>query len=573
MLSSISDPAVSAVLSDARAGRLSLFPSPDDWRDGWIYFLLVDRFHNPDKPPAHRPYKAAFSEFQGGTFRGVTEKLPYLKDLGVGALWLSPVLKNRPDDTHSYHGYGVQNFLEIEPRLASDPEHAEDELRELIAEAHKLGISVILDIVLHHAGDVFSYVADGKDFGELDWSEDVQPIRWRDGGVLPEELQRGDFWTRRGIAESAECGFHPNGDFSSLKAFDLDFTDADGRKPVWDILIQAHQYWIARLDIDGFRIDTLKFLSPQFAREFGRATKEFARSVGKDNFFVFGEVYDTEETIAAFVGRDPSDKNSPHGIDSVLDYPLFDVLPKLAKALPDAAPSSIAGVFEKRAEFLKDILKGHGSRGEYFVTFLDNHDQDSRFGNTGRAKRPDQIALGLALLFTLQGIPCVYYGTEQGLSGHKTRASMDDSHVREALWGKRGGFSPDTAIYWAIQGLSALRREHPALRCGEQFFRPVSGDGVHFGVSELPGGVLAYSRIVERDEVLVTANPSLTDTFTGEVVIDWTLSANGAVWRVLWSNLGDAPAPGVVAERMADCPVRVLPLTLRPGEVQILAPK
>jgi len=435
MPSSICDPTVQAALDQAR--QTQLFPS-GDWRDCWIYFLLIDRFNNPEKPPRHRPYDGEFLGFQGGTFRGVQDKLPYLKEMGVGAIWLSPVLQSIPSDMHSYHGYGVQNFLEIEPRLASQPERAEDELRELIAEAHKLGIYVILDIVLHHAGNVFSYVVDGKEKHELDWQEQVQEIRWRDGGILPEELQRDEFWTRRGAADSTSHGFHPNGDFSSLKAFDADI-DADGTKPIWDILIKAHEYLIAKFDIDGFRVDTLKFISPEFAHAFGAVIQEFAGRVGKDNFFLFGEIYDSEETISQFIGRGSGGGKDVFGINSALDYPLFFVLPKVAKALPDAVPADVAAVFEKRAAVEKKPLARHGEASEYFVTFLDNHDQDRRFDGPA--------ALALALLFTLQGIPCVYYGTEQGLKGHKTKTQMDDSRVREALWGKPKAFDTGSALY------------------------------------------------------------------------------------------------------------------------------
>ena len=130
MLLSIHDPAVQKALNSACHKGGTLFPSPDDWRDTWIYFVMLDRFSNPDRPPRHQPYDAVFNGFQGGTFQGVQQRLPYLKKLGVRALWLSPVLKNAPFEEQSYHGYGIQNFLEIEPRLASNPERAAEELQE-----------------------------------------------------------------------------------------------------------------------------------------------------------------------------------------------------------------------------------------------------------------------------------------------------------------------------------------------------------------------------------------------------------------------------------------------------------
>lgn len=322
----------------------------------------------------------------------------------------------------------------------------------------------------------------------------------------------------------------------------------------------------------GFRIDTLKYLTPAFAHEFGGAIRTFAKSVGKNNFFMFGEIYDSEETISEFTGRGPADGKEVFGIDAALDYRLFYVLPKVAKGLPGAVPADIAEVYQTRADTESKNLAGHGALGEYFVTFLDNHDQDQRFGSTGKVRRPDQVALGLALLFTLQGIPCVYYGTEQGLRGHKTKTNMDDSRVREALWGKRNAFDTGAGLYQTIAALSALRHDHPALRCGGQFFHPLSGDGEIFDLSRTPGGVLAYSRILEHDEVLTAANTSLLQEFSGEVVIDWDRSSAGTKWRVLWSNQEDAAAPGEVTEKATEPKRRVLPVTLRPGEVQIPGP-
>src|SRR5205807_10243727 len=88
------------------------FPSPQDWRDFPIYFLMVDRFNNPSRPPRHAPFDdPGFFDFQGGKLSGIREQLPYLKRLGAGALWLSPVLKNVPWEGGTYHGYGIHDFL------------------------------------------------------------------------------------------------------------------------------------------------------------------------------------------------------------------------------------------------------------------------------------------------------------------------------------------------------------------------------------------------------------------------------------------------------------------------------
>ena len=148
---------------------------------------LVDRFNNPAAPPRFS-WDGAHGAFQGGTLNGIREQLDYLQQLGVGALWLSPVMKNCQFE-ESYHGYGIQDFVAIDPRLASDPEEArrnpalvEAELRALVDAAHERGIYVILDIVLNHVGDVFEYAFDdGAGSGLAPWRDDPPyAIRWRD---------------------------------------------------------------------------------------------------------------------------------------------------------------------------------------------------------------------------------------------------------------------------------------------------------------------------------------------------------------------------------------------------------
>ena len=139
----------------------SPFPSPGDWRDRWIYFLLLDRFNNPAQAPQGPEWNRRFDFRHGGTFKGVQAQLGYLEQLGARAIWLSPVLKNaKPDTAFNYHGYGIQDFLNLDERFASDGTQstAEGELVELIDEAHARGMFVVLDIVLNHTARVFDYV-------------------------------------------------------------------------------------------------------------------------------------------------------------------------------------------------------------------------------------------------------------------------------------------------------------------------------------------------------------------------------------------------------------------------------
>jgi glycosidase len=577
------------------------FPSPEDWRDLWIYFLLVDRFDNPAAPPLLLPYDGEHGTFQGGTFEGVRQRLPYLKGLGVGAIWLSPVLKNCQYRDDTYHGYGLQDFLAVEPRFTrdpaasrADPSVADQELRALVDEAHAQGIYVILDIVLHHAGDVFDY--DG--FGSTAPLQDAPyPIHWRDAsgapaypdiaavtglapdaGVWPVELQHNAYFTRRG--EGGESG----GDFVQLKECATGFTvtsDLGDARPVQNILIRAYQYVMAKFDVDGYRIDTLKYVDPAFARDFGNAMREFALTIGKRNFFTFGEIYDDDEKIAQFIGRNAVLEGQPIGVDAALDFPLFFELPSVAKGF--APPSGLASLYAHRADVQKGLLTSHGEAAGYFVTFLDNHDQHQRFYfDDGAGRYDDQLTLAVGCLFSLLGIPCLYYGTEQGLHGRGDA----DSAVREALWGKPGAFDATHPFYVAIQRLSRVRAEQPPLRYGRLYFRPVSGDGKTFGISSTPSGVVAFSRLLGYLELVVVANTDAGQPWKGEVLVDAVLNAEGAAYEVLFSNKASPAAPGAVVAHARGAvsvvgadgstspgPVRALPVTLGPSEVQILGRK
>lgn len=592
------------------------FPSPQDWRDQWIYFLLLDRFNNPQAPPEHAPWDGEVGVVQGGAFNGVKEKLDYLKGLGVGALWLSPVLKNCQYNLYSYHGYGIMDFLQIDPRFASNPEEAqenprlaEDELRSLINEAHARGIYVIFDIVLNHCGDIFAYLLeDGILASEACWNDNCYTILWRDengnprpewtapppnppadAAVWPVELRRNDMFRRKGRGGEAA------GDFASLKEMVTDLTAMDAengfRYPVRDILVRAHQRLIAKFDIDGFRIDTLKYIEPDFAKGFGNAVREFALSIGKKNFFTFGEVYDNEDQIARFIGRNASDSSDLVGVDAALDFPLFYKLPGVMKG--QIPPTEVVSMYQYRRRAEHGILSSHGEASNYFVTFLDNHDQYNRFHyvDPGDPTRyDDQLALGIACLFSLQGVPCLYYGTEQGL--HGSGGTLEA--VREALWGKGpNAFDPTHPFYRAIQRIASVRNREPALRYGRQYFRPLSGDGVHFGVSGYQGGVLAYSRILNDQEVLVVANTNASARWSGEVIVDLALSSTNATFQILFSNMELDPAksrsitaPGHAVDKAAGSvqiyeedgavttgPARTVLVTLQPMEVQILKKK
>jgi glycosidase len=559
------------------------FPSPADWRDHWIYFLLIDRFNHPIAAPR---FPEPCGLYQGGTFAGVQQRLPYLKELGAGAIWLSPVLMNPGWFEDYWGGYGTFDFLRIEPRFCSDPAAAaqdpaiaEAEFRGLVDEAHAQGMYVILDIVLNHVGDLFNYEGmqdalpwrnegeysvywrDGSGAARGSWTriEDVEALP-RDAGVWPKELQHNDYFRRKGTFDASPD--LTRGDFSSFKELVTEYLDTEhGTFPVRDLLIRAYQYLIARFDLDGFRIDTLQYVEPDFARVFGNAMREYALSIGKKNFFTFGEVWqeNDEDEIASFVGRDTSKDGELVGVDAAIDFPLWKRLVQVVKGF--MPPAELALHFDSRRKTLKYVVSSHGEASGYYVTFLDNHDLNERFHN---AQYPSQTRVALACLMTLQGIPCIYYGTEQELDGRGDRRE----YVREALWGRPDAFSTNRELYKTIRELSALRRKEPALRFGRQYFRACSGNGDDFGYSPYRGGVLAYSRILNDRELLVVANTDTQQPASVHVVIDHSLDAEGTKdWHVLFPAAQQSAAP---RRSTLHGELRAVQVTLGPMETQVL---
>jgi hypothetical protein len=289
-------------------------------------------------------------------------------------------------------------------------------------------------------------------------------------------------------------------------------------------------------------------------------------------------VGDAEQEIARFIGRTTTDGTDMVGVDAALDYPLYFDLKPVIKGL--APPSELVSMYALRKQLEENVLSSHGDATRYFVTFLDNHDVKERIRYVDPAnptRYDDQVTLGIACLFSLPGIPCLYYGTEQGLHGVGS-----DAAVREALWGGPG-FGQNAKYYQHISQVAAIRRETPALRYGRFYFRPISGDGQQFGVSSFLNGILAFSRILMDQEVVIIANTDTVNPRAIDVIVDITLNRPGDQLRILYSNQPQPQAPGPVEQLTAGAvtvqetdgttgtgPLNCVRVTLAPLEVQIL---
>jgi glycosidase len=577
-----------------------------------MYFLLPDRFSDglegqrslldrtdPDAHAAPDPvaWAASGMRFQGGTLRGLTSKLNYLRDLGVTVLWVGPVWRQRPD-LETYHGYGIQNFLDVDPRFGSL-----QDLRDMVDAAHALGLSVLLDVIYNHSGDNWYYDDGGSPSSELPYRyRPPYPIHgWRgsngssqpsieseDDGVWPLELQALEHYTRAGAIgrwdpEPWEDPLHPEnefrrGDFFSLKDLNLE------RNETLSALIRVYQYWIALSDCDGFRIDTVKHLSWEASRNFCGSIREFAESIGKENFLLLGEVTGGASLTRSYL--DVFGRN----IDAALD--IGDPAGRLTEIAKGLRPAE--AFFEQFRGH--DALGSHRETGRYHVSILDDHDmvgrEKRRFsaGNTADS-RYAQVAHVVGMQLTTLGIPCIYYGTEQAFDGAASDhvpgsgEGHEDRYIREAMFGGSFGamrtagchfFDPSHPTYQRIAAIAAIRnapdRVGTALRRGRQYQRETSFLGRPFTLPD-QGELAAWSRILHDQEVLVALNTHGTEPRGAEITVDRNLHPAGSSVRVLYCRGGDDTSPlegseQTVQEQAGRATVR---LDLPPAGMALLA--
>ena len=521
--------------------EIDLKPKPDkkywsnchrEWREEFIYFVLVDRFHDSKnrRPLDFKDRHHGFGEEQelqascGGTLRGIINHLHYIKNLGCTALWLSPIFKNNPE---AYHGYAIENYLEIDERWGT-----KEDLEQLVDAAHHLDMRVFLDIVLHHSGDNWSYPG-GYDYYYSN-GEKFPLERWRyEDRPVPLELRNEDLYNRKGQIRNFDA--YPetqDGDFFRLKTFRND--DSIEALYVQDLLITIHCYWIRETDVDGFRLDAVKHMGPENISRFCSYMREYAYSLGKRNFFLFGELLGSEETYNRYIGPKTSiayeDKNLYYGLNSVLDFPLYHILEDVIKG------KSSPGKLIQRYENLQHHALNRGEYGEYLVTFIDNHDQvgpaiKHRFGYEAS---PEQIIAGIGFLLCALGTPCIYYGTEQGLDG----CGNSDVFIRESMFNlhdyNTNILNPQSTIYKAIAAIAAIRKANPVLKFGRMYMRKISSDGVNFHFQHCEKCTLAFSRVLFNEEIVVVYNSSVSQSKEECIEIDYRINKNSKCLKAIY---------------------------------------
>jgi glycosidase len=555
-----------------------VFPSPALWKDHVFYQILPDRFSdgreserplfNRTRPDRYRaPDKGAWMRaglgFNGGTLGGIRSKLNYLADLGITGLWLNPVFKQRAD-LQTYHGYAIQNFLEVDPRFGTV-----QDLRDLIDDAHDLGMLVVLDVVIDHTGNNWFY---GPDLTGV--TEESLPYRyeppysfagWRsrkgrcipkieslEDGCWPVELQRLGAYNRCGaICDwSSPDPMDPNaqyrrGDFFDLKK--LNGWDDETMKAV----VRCYQYWIAVADCDGFRIDAAKHIPKDLCQRFCFAIFRYAQSIGKQNFLLVGEITDPVVSL-----------NYLSLLGSMFDRALGAVLD--INQSPDRLAGAVRGTEPPAGYFGRFRVDTEVTRyiqtGRVHVTVLDDHDMACRPHKERFAAHNEtphrfwQSAHAVGVLLTVPGIPCIYYGTEQALTGSESdhdysiepKRFGEDRYVRECMFGGPFGaggttgchfFDPTHPTYLRIAAIARIRKADNhvgrTLRMGICYPRETRFCNYPFGIPSA-GELFAWSRMLAYHEVVMVLNTNGVEPRGADVTIDAGLHPPGSSLRVLY---------------------------------------
>lgn len=461
------------VLAPTRAG----FASPDDWRDQNFYFVFNDRFNDGDPSnnganPQSTNSPANSRRIHGGDFKGIRQKLDYIKSLGATALWITPIPQNVGDS--GYHGYGADNFYQLQPNWGTT-----NDLIDLVTAAHNLGIYVCLDIVLNHQGTRIDSANSGW---STSFSLSGYPPRWTSGTMYPEPFNQ-------------LTNFHNNGHIQNYVDPDQVLGELSGLDDlrtetlyVRTNLVNIYKNWITVADFDGFRLDTVKHADTGVWQHFNSEIRSFATAIGKTNFFQFGEVYDgNDDKCGSYTG---TKAGGAFANDAVVDFPLhFKVNDVFAYASGNTKQiedryNAIAGRYDPYAEYR-------------LVTFLDNHDRQRFMSAAGN--NTNRLALALSWLYTSRGIPCLYYGTEQNFNGSGDPDNREDMFDGQFEQGPSLGdnFNMTQGTFLQVARLNNLRRLYPSLRRGTHFNRWNNPSGP---------GLFAYARQLNDEEVFVVFN-------------------------------------------------------------------
>ena len=401
-----------------------------------LYLLMPDRFASGradnDQIAGMNTYKndrTKPSLRHGGDMEGIRQHLDYFNELGVTALWFTPVLENNSPDNNgfsTYHGYATTDYYKVDPRFGTNEEY-----RQLIQEAHQKGLKVVMDMIFNHCGFEHPWV---KDMPSKDWFN------------LSDWLKESN-----GTSDSRNTSFLQTS-YKLTPAVDPYASEVDMRETVegWFVstmpdlnqrnphlmryLIQNSIWWIETVGIDGIRMDTYPYA-------YADAMAQWMKEIDEEypNFNTVGETWVTEPAYTATWQKDSKLSESNSYLKTVMDFSFFD---KLDQAKHEETDAWWKGLNRLYSSFVYDYLYPNPSS---VLAFIENHDTDRFLGN-GR----DSLMLkqALALLLTVRRIPQLYYGTEVMMNGTK---EVTDGNVRKDF---PGGFAGDTHNCFTKEGRS-----------------------------------------------------------------------------------------------------------------------
>lgn len=392
-----------------------------------LYMLMPDRFasgRNITKPmKGLNPYvvdRSKPSLRHGGDLEGVRQHLDYFNQLGVTALWFTPVLENNSPDMNSqssYHGYATTNYYRVDPRFGTNEDYA-----RLVAEAHAKGLKVVMDMIFNHCGYDHPWV---KDMPSKDWFN------------TPEWMKKGDSYYLQTSYKLTPVLDPYASKVDKRETVDGWFVrsmpDLNQKNPhVMTYLIQNSEWWIETVGIDGIRMDTYPYADR-------KAMSQWMKILNEEypNFNTVGETWVTEPAYTAAWQKDSKLSKVNSYLKTVMDFSFYDKINLAKHEETDAWWKGLNRIYNS---LCYDYLYENPSS---VMAFIENHDTD-RFLENGK----DTLALkqALALLLTINRIPQLYYGTEVLMNGTK---EVTDGNVRCDF---PGGFAGDKHNAFTAEG-------------------------------------------------------------------------------------------------------------------------
>ncbi len=539
--------------TEVKAGKRTAADLPHyldrDVQEEVFYFVMPDRFYNGDTDNDLGSKTQAISAggldktnkgmFHGGDIQGLKAKLPYLKDLGISAIWLTPILRNQAmqADSSGYHGYWVLDFTEIDPHLGSN-----DDLKDLIDSAHAENIKIYFDIITNHTADVIKYV-------ECHGEDGLQWLVKDDKGCpfkSLEQLASGDKYTtvipkgQENLKTPAWLNdtkyYHNQGDSfwqgeSSKRGDFAGLDDVNTNDPeVLAGMIDIFKNLITEFKPDGFRIDTVKHVNTEFWAEFSPALVTHAQDLGIKNFFMFGEVY-------SFSSKELSEYTTAGNMQSVLDFAFQSAMTQ--SLIDQKGTKVLATLFANDTDYLD-----HDSDANQLMNFTGNHDmgrfafmlKNSEFNYT-EEQMIKRTLLAHAMTYFMRGVPIIYYGDEQGFVGdggdQAARQDMmpsevasynDDDLLATDATTADDNFDTEHPFYQSFAQYADIFYQYTALRRGEQKTVFQADDNAIFAVTRTL--TADDSKSAENQQMLVAFN-------TSDKPANATIALNGAKYRLV----------------------------------------